>query len=262
MELGLMGKAVLVLASSQGIGRGIATEFAREGARVMLFGRSEERLGEAQKAIFDATGLRPSLFAGDLSRPGDIEGAVERVVAEYGGLYALVNNCGGPAAGSFDRFDDAAWQHAFELTLLSYIRSIRAALPVMREQGEGRIVNIASSSVKRVIDNLILSNTFRMGVLGLTKSLARELGPHNILVNLVGAGKVATGRSAEVDGAKAARTGVTLEELQAAEQRTIPLGRYGDVAELARLAVFLCSGANTYITGQSILADGGQVQAY
>ena len=161
MQLGLTGKPVLVLASSGGLGRGVATEFAREGARVMLFARSEERLAATADAIAAETGNRPGYIAGDLTAPADVARAVEHTVAEFGGLWALFNNTGGPPAGPFDQFTDDDWQKAFELTMLGYVRAIRAALPHLRAGGGGRIVNNTSASTKQAIDGLLLSNTFR-----------------------------------------------------------------------------------------------------
>jgi 3-oxoacyl-[acyl-carrier protein] reductase len=262
MDLGLKDKAVIVLASSAGIGKGVATEFAREGARVMLFSRNEVQLKQSQRDILEATGVEPAYTVGDVTRRDDIRNVVAGTCAKIGPIYALVNNAGGPPAGTFDDFDDGIWQNAFELTLLSYIRSIREVMPMMRQAGKGRIVNLTSSSTRQAIDNLILSNTFRLGVVGLTKTLARELGPQNILINVVGPGKIETERVRQLDTQRAINTGVAVEELKQAAAKEIALGRYGEPIELARLVVFLCSEANTYITGQTVLADGGLVKAY
>lgn len=262
MDLGLKDKAVLVMASSAGIGKGIATEFAREGAGVMLFSRSEVRLKQAQKDIAAATGIEPAYTVGDMTQGDDIRTAVANTKARFGSIYALVNNTGGPPTGVFDDFDDEIWQNAFELTLLSFIRSIREVLPIMKQAGRGRILNLTSSSTRQVIDNLILSNTFRMGVVGLTKSLAREHGSAGILINVVGPGKIETERIRQIDTTRAINTGVSIEELKQAAVKEIPLARYGEPEELARLAVFLCSEANTYISGQTILVDGGFVRSY
>jgi len=199
---------------------------------------------------------------GDMTLKADIEGVVARTNDMFGSIYALFNNTGGPPAGTFDKFEDEAWQNAFELTLLGYVRSIRAVLPIMRKACTGRIVNNTSSSTKRVIDNLLLSNAFRPGIMGLTKTLARELGPENILINIVGPGKIATDRVAHLDSLKAEKAGISLDAFQQKNAATIPLRRYGSTEEIARLVVFLCSEANTYITGQNILVDGGLVQAY
>ncbi len=262
MNLGLKGKPVLVMAASDGLGKAAAMEFAREGARVLLFARSEERLRRACKEISEAGGGLPEYVVGDITVAADIRKAVAAAAQRFGSIFALVNNSGGPPAGGFDAFDDDAWQKAFELTLLGFIRSIRAVLPLMRAAGEGRIVNFTSSSTRQAIDNLILSNTFRTGVVGLTKTLARELARDNILINVLGPGKMDTARLRSLEAMRAEKQGLVLEDLQKKSALEIPLGRYGRPEELARLAVFLCSAANTYITGQTVLADGGLVQAY
>jgi len=262
MNLGLENKPVLVMASGSGIGRGVALEFAREKAKVMLFDISEERLKEAKAKIFASTQNQVEYTVGDMTKKQDIENVVMRTKDTFGSIYALFNNTGGPPAGKFDQFDDQAWVNAFELTLLSYVRSIRAVLPIMRKAGTGRIVNNASSSIKRVIDNLLLSNAFRTGIMGMTKTLCREFGPENILINVIGPGKIATDRVKHLDSIKANNEGISLEEFQQKSAKAIPLGRYGSTDEIARLVVFLCSEANTYITGQSILVDGGMVKAY
>ncbi len=262
MDLGLRDKSVLVLASSSGLGLGAAKEFAREGAKVMLFGRSEEALLRAQDEIRDETGNAPHFRVGDLMLANDVDAVVEATNGEFGSLYALVNNTGGPPAGRFESFDDDDWQAAFELTLLSYIRSMRAALPLMKRGGGGRILNNASSSTKQALDELLLSNVFRMGIVGLSKTLAREFASAGILVNVIGAGRIATPRIDELDAFHAKKAGVDKSAIRSQVEATIPLGRLGTVAEFGRLAVFLCSEANSYITGQTILVDGGVVTAY
>ena len=262
MDLGLENKSVLVMAGGSGIGKGVALEFAREKANVMLFGRSEAKLKAAQETIFELTQTRVAYTIGDITRRGDIENVVKRTTDRFGSVFALFNNTGGPPAGTFEKFGDQAWTNAFELTLLSCVRTIRAVLPIMRNAGGGRIVNNSSSSVKRVIDNLLLSNVFRMGIVGLTKTLSREFGPDNILVNVIGPGKIATERVAHFDAIKAEKEGVSPEVFQKENAKTIPLGRYGSTGEIAKAVVFLCSQANTYITGQSLLVDGGMVKAY
>jgi 3-oxoacyl-[acyl-carrier protein] reductase len=262
MDLGLSNKPVIVCASSSGLGKAAAVEFAREGANVMLCGRREVELQKVVAEIKSATGREAKYVVADVTKPADIATLVAATVSAFGGVQTLVNNSGGPPAGVFDQFDDAAWQGAFELNLLSYIRMIRAVLPHMRKGGGGRIVNYTSSSVKSPLDNLILSNTFRMGVLGLTKTLASELGKDNVLVNVLGPGRIQTTRIEQLDGIRAKKSGLTLEQVQADTCKTIPLGRYGTPEEFAKLTVFLGSPANTYITGQTVLADGGMVKAY
>ena len=261
MNLGLKDKCALVMASSAGLGKAIATEFAREGANVMLFSPFEDELKAAQKEIFNETGKEPSYFCGSITNADDIRKLVDVTVARYGAVYALVNNTGGPPAGTFDAFDDDAWQRAYELTLLSYIRTIREVLPHMRANGGGRILCSTSSSIKAVLDNLILSNTFRMGVVGLAKTLSQELGKDNILVNVIAPGRIGTARIDYLDKVRAEKAGKTVEEIQKAAFAGIPLGRYGTPEEYGKLAAFLCSATNTFITGQSVLVDGGMVKA-
>jgi len=262
MELGLRDRGVLVMASSSGIGRAVAREFARNDARVMLFARREALLEEAAAEILAVTGQRPAFCIGDLTRPEDVRHVVRETQRRFGTVWALVNNSGGPPPGPFERFDDEAWQAAFDLTLRSYVRSIREVVPIMKEAGGGRIVNLTSSSSRQALDDLILSNTFRMAVVGLTKTLARELGPSHILANVVGPGRMDTARVRELDHCRAERGGLTAEDVRRSTEQRIPLQRYGDPDELARLVVFLCSAANSYVTGQTLLADGGMTGAY
>lgn len=249
------------MASSAGLGKAIAMEFAREGANVMLFSRLQDQLQEAQAEIKEATGNEPSYTVGDVTKYEDIKMLVQNTVDKCGSVYALVNNTGGPPAGTFDAFGDEAWQQAYELTLLSYIRAIREVLPYMRKNGGGRIINSTSSSAKQVLDNLILSNTFRAGVVGLSKTLSQELGKDNILVNVMGPGRIGTARIAQLDKIRAEKSGITVEQVEEDTKKMIPLGRYGSPEEYGKLAAFLCSEANTYITGQTILVDGGMVKA-
>ena len=262
MNLELNDRPVLVCASSSGLGKATALEFAREGARVMLCGRDASRLQQAAADIAAETGREPLWTVADLSRAQDITNLIQATVSAFGGLYTLVYNSGGPPAGPFDQFDDDAWQRAYEQNLLGCVRTIRAALPPLRSGGGGRIVNFASTSVKSPIDNLILSNTFRTGVLGLSKSLASELAPDGILVNLIGPGRIHTARTAQLDAQRAQQAGVSIEKVRSDVSKIIPLHRYGTPAEFGKIAVFLGSPVNTYITGQTLLVDGGMVKAY
>ena len=261
MDLGLEDKVALVLAASKGLGRAVATELAREGARVMISSRDEDALARTAAEVSEETNGEIEYHAADITRAEDVQALISRVSDRLGGVDVLVNNTGGPPAGTFDDFDDEGWQSAFELVLLSLIRAVRGVLPSMRERGGGRIVNIASSSVKQPIENLILSNTFRAGIAGLAKSLAIELGPDGILVNTIGPGCISTARSRSMDASKAEALGVSVEEVRGQVEAQIPLGRYGTPEELARVATFLASPANSYVTGQAILVDGGMVRA-
>jgi 3-oxoacyl-[acyl-carrier protein] reductase len=261
MELGLKGKSVLVTAASKGLGKASALEFAREGALVTIASRNLQELQKAAAEIEEATGQKVHIVQLDVTRAEEILHAVQEAAAYGNGLDVLVTNAGGPPGGTFDDFADETWVNAFELNLLSAVRLIRASLPYMREKGAGRIVTITSSSIKQPIPGLILSNTFRAGINGLTKSLSMELAKDNILINTVAPGRIATDRVAELDHLKAEQKGVSVEEVKAEVIAQIPLGRYGSPEEFGRAVVFLGSFANSYITGQAVLVDGGMVKA-
>lgn len=262
MDLGLTGKSVIIMAGSKGLGKATALEFAREGANVVIGSRNEEELQKTVAEIKEQTNNpNVSYQICDVTKVEDIKNLVAYAAQTNGGVDVLINNAGGPPAGGFDQFTDEQWQKAYELNLLSYIRAIREVLPFMREQGSGHILNFASSSIKQSLDNLLLSNTFRAGIVGLAKSLSQEFSKDNILINTLGPGRIATDRLAELDQMRADKLGQSFEELKSATEKSIPIGRYGRPDEFAKQAVFLCSGANTYVTGQTLLVDGGLVKA-
>ncbi|WP_017813937.1 SDR family oxidoreductase [Paenibacillus shenyangensis] len=262
MELGLYGKSVFVAAGSKGLGRASALEFAREGALVTIASRNMEHLAEAAREIEAATGQQVHTVRMDVGDKEQIQQAIQSAQDTYGRLDVLVTNAGGPPAGKFADMDDEQWQQSFEQNLLSTIRLIRAALPALQAAGGGRIVNIASSSVKQPIDGLILSNVFRAGIQALTKSLASEYAADRILINTVAPGRIATERIMELDQKRAGTEQRTLEEIQTESLRQIPLGRLGTPEEFGRMVAFYGSFANTYVTGQSLLVDGGTIRAY
>jgi 3-oxoacyl-[acyl-carrier protein] reductase len=260
MELHLAGKTALVVASSQGLGKAIARRLVLEGANVMITSRNEEKLKEVEKELRALHKGNIAYVQADITNSEDIKRLVEKTVETYGSLELLVNNAGGPPAGTFETISDEDWYKAFELNLLSYIRIIREALPYLKKNG-GKIVNIASSSIKEPIPGLLLSNTFRTGIVGLTKTLATEFAPYNILINTVAPGRIATERVAFLDKLNAEKFGISKEEMEARMKSTIPLGRYGTPEEFANVVTFLLSGANSYMTGQSFIVDGGMVKA-
>lgn len=261
MDLGLAGKGALVTASSKGLGRAVATELAREGARVVISSRDEESLIRTAFEIGEETGATVEHRACDLTSAAQIDALIAHATDRLGGIDVLVNNTGGPPTGNFADVDDDAWDLAFRQIVMSLVRCVRGALPSMRERGGGRIVNVASTSVKQPIDNLLLSNVFRAGLAGLAKSLAVELAPENILVNTLGPGRILTGRTESVDAGQAETQGVSVEDVREQFAARIPLGRYGTPEEFARVAAFLASPANSYVTGQAVLVDGGMVRA-
>ena len=261
MDLGLTGRVAVVAAASKGLGKATATQLAAEGARVVISSRDEETLAKTASEIGEQTGAEIEYCVADLTKAKDIGGVISHAAERFGGVDVLVTNSGGPPTGTFDKFGDEDWQYAFELNLMSVVRLIRAALPHMREKGEGRIVNVASSSFKQPLENLILSNTFRTAIAGLSKSLSVELAPDGILINTLGPGRIGTDRVRQMDGARAESLGIPVEEVRQWAEAQIPLGRYGTPEEFARVAVFLASPANTYVTGQAFLVDGGMVKA-
>jgi 3-oxoacyl-[acyl-carrier protein] reductase len=263
MDLDLVGRRAAVMASSDGIGKAIACALAREGVHVMMCGRDEEKLaGAAEEArALAGQGAEVATQQIDLGLPGGPGALVEATVAKFGGLDILVTNTGGPPAGPLLSFDDQAWQRTIESVLLSVARGARAALPHLEASTQGRIVSIASSSIKATLPTLGFSNVFRPGIYGLVKTLAEELGPKGITVNLIAPGKIDTARVRWLDDTRAERSGSTPAEVRAASEHEVPLRRYGEPIELAEVAVFLCSRAGRYVSGTAQLVDGGMVRA-
>lgn len=262
MDLGIKGKVAIVTAASRGLGKAIAMEFAHEGAQVMIASRNEESLQHTVNEIRASTQADVEYCVADVSKREDINHLFSKTIDHFGQLDILVTNAGGPPSGKFDDFEDDIWEKVFQENLLSVVRLIRGALPHLRKAGEGRIINIASTSVKQPIEGLLFSNTFRAGILGLAKTLAVELASENILINTIAPGRIATERTLHLDEVRAKLTGQTLHEVQTQSKKNIPLGRYGTPEELAKAVIFLGSGANTYVTGQALLVDGGMVRAF
>jgi 3-oxoacyl-[acyl-carrier protein] reductase len=260
MDLGLRGKVAMVAASSKGLGFGIARELAREGALVSIGSRTESDVHEAAETLIQETDGDVLANVLDAANPGSIIQWLEKTTDEFGGVELLVVNAGGPPAGKFDDFADSDWQAAFELTLMSAVRMIRAVLPSMREAGAGSILTLTSSSVKEPIDFLLLSNVMRSGVTSLAKSLSHQLASENIRVNNLMPGRIATDRVRSLDQMNAEARGISVEEVQAANELGIPLRRYGTIEEFGRLGAFLLSDAASYITGQTIAVDGGSIK--
>jgi len=260
MELGLRGKVAMVAAASKGLGFGIARELAREGALVSIGSRTESEVHDAAEVLTNETDGDILANVLDVSDPASISEWLENTVDAFGGVDLLVVNAGGPPAGTFDDFEDADWQSAFELTLMSSVRMIRATLPFMRSSGGGSILTITSSSVKEPIDFLLLSNVMRSGVTSLAKSLSQQLAPENIRVNNLMPGRIDTDRVQSLDQMNADNSGTDVDEIKAANELGIPLRRYGTIEEFGRLGAFLLSDAASYITGQTIAVDGGTIK--
>jgi 3-oxoacyl-[acyl-carrier protein] reductase len=257
MDFGLRGKVALVSAASKGLGKAAALALAREGANVAICARNDATLATTANEIRSATGVDVLAISADVSRADDVIRFVGDAAAHFGRIDILIANTGGPPSGTFEKFSDADWQAAFNLTVMSPVRLIRAVLPYMRKAGGGRIVNIASSSVKEPITGLLFSNSLRPAVIGMTKTLSLDLATDNILINNVLPGSYNTDRIAELDEAQAAREGRPVADVAADKIRTHPLRRRGDPSELAAMIVFLCSAQASYVTGTSIMVDGG-----
>lgn len=260
MDLGLAGKRALVLASSSGLGLAVAQELAAAGAEVCFNSRSEERAAEAAASVRDSTGAVAWSVAGDVAQADGAAAIVSGAVEKLGGLDILVCNAGGPPAGNFGTLDDASWARAFDLTLMSVVRTVRVALPYLESKG-GSITVMGSSSVRQPIPGLLLSNAFRPAVYGLVKHLATELAPRGIRVNMLSPGRVQTERIDQLDQARAEREGIPIEQVRSESRAAIPFGRLGEPAEFGRVAAFLASPAASYVTGSSWLVDGGMVKS-
>jgi len=248
MNLDLDKRVALVAASTSGLGLACALGLAAEGVSVVVCSRDEQRSKATAADIARQTHARVAGFACDVSKPGEPERLVARCLETFGRLDILVTNAGGPPAGSFTDEDDAAWESAFALGFMSVVRFVRAALPSLVASGRGRIVNIASTSVKEPIDGLVLSNGIRPGVIGLARTLARELASSGVTVNNVCPGKIRTPRQ---------RALYNTDEALSEAARQIPMGRMGEPSDLSPLVVFLASACAGYITGQTICVDGG-----
>jgi 3-oxoacyl-[acyl-carrier protein] reductase len=248
------------MAASKGLGRGCADALATRGFRITLCARDDQGVQEAVNSIRRAGGEAVGRAA-DVTNADELRSVFELADQTYGRLDVLVTNAGGPPTGSFESVSEAAWRQAFELTLMSAVRAINQAIPRMRTSGYGRILVIGSSSVRVPLSNLALSNVFRPGLVGAVKTLAVELAKDGITVNMVSPGRVDTDRVHQLDQLRAEREGITYEAARARSEGTIPMGRYGNPADVGELVAFLASEQAGYITGQSILVDGGLVQA-
>lgn len=255
MDLGLQDKVAWVLGASSGLGRASAEVLAREGARVAMSSRDEAKLTAAAHDI----GGHP--YPLDVMDADGILETARKIEADLGGFDVLVANAGGPKPGSFDGFDDDDLYEAFTLTTASAWRTTKAVLPSMRARGGGAIVYITSITTKEIVDGLLFSNMMRAAVVGMTKTLARELAPDNIRVVCAAPGHHDTPRVTQLDEARAKAEGKSVDEIRARTTSAVPMGRLGDPLEFGNAVAFLASEAASFISGVSLTVDGGQLRS-
>jgi 3-oxoacyl-[acyl-carrier protein] reductase len=260
MNLGLENKIAMVGGASKGLGYAVARALAFEGASVSIASRDADAIRRAGDAITKETGATVHSVDADLSKADAIVRWHAVTIDRFGGVDLLFANTGGPPAGNALSFDDKAWQSAFDLLVMSAIRTIRLVVPSMKSRGRGSILIGTSSTVKEPIPNLALSNVMRSAVTSLAKTLSLELAGDNIRVNTLIPGRIATDRLVHLDGINAKAAGISIEDEQRRAAAAIPLGRYGEPDEFGRAAAFLLSDAASYITGASVQVDGGLIK--
>jgi 3-oxoacyl-[acyl-carrier protein] reductase len=257
MDLQLKDKRALVTGASRGLGFATARGLAFEGCRVAINSRNKEKLSDTARQLTGQCQTEVIPLPGDIADPAVPETLIQQVSQAFGGLDILITNAGGPPPGRFDVFDDNAWQNAIELSLMSHVRLIRAALPWLRKSPAASVLAITSYSVKQPIPNLVLSNSIRAATVGLIKTLALELGAEGIRFNSILPAWTETERVYALMENRARVNGTTVEEEIAKQAKDSPLGRMGTPEEFANAAVFLVSPAAAYITGVMLTVDGG-----
>ena len=257
MDTGLKNRVAIVAASSQGIGRATAEAFAAEGCKVAMCARNEATLTQAAGAIRERYQTDVFAEALDVTNAQAVHNFVEKVVAQFGGVDICVTNAGGPPAKGFLAASNEEWQRAVELNFLSTVYFAKEVIPHMQKRHWGRIVTITSITTKQPVADLVLSNAVRAAVVGLVKSLANEFGKDGILVNNVGPGYTATDRLKDLAASRSQASGKTQQEIFDGWAADAPLKRLGEPREVADAIVWLASERASYITGQTILVDGG-----
>jgi 3-oxoacyl-[acyl-carrier protein] reductase len=257
MDLGLKNRVALVAASSQGIGLATAHAFAAEGCHVAMCARNRHTLHAAAEEIKKRHGAEVLAEGVDVTDPNAVGAFVAAVAGKFGGVDICVTNAGGPPAKGFLAASLDDWQNAIAANFLSTVYFAREVIPHMQHQRWGRIITITSITTKQPVADLVLSNAVRAAVVGLVKSLANEFGKDGILVNNVGPGFTATDRLKELAKARSSASGKTQQEIFDAWAGDAPVKRLGDPREVAETIVWLASERASYVTGQTVLVDGG-----
>lgn len=257
MDLQLKGKNVVIAGASSGLGFACARQLALEGARVVINGRNLDKLSKASSLLSSETSGEIFAIAGDVSDPEFAPRLINQAAEKLGGLDILITNAGGPPVGSIENLDETAWQQAINLSLMSHVRLIKAAIPHLRKSQTASVLTITSYSVKQPIANMILSNSIRAATVGLTKTLALELGKDHIRFNSILPGWTQTERVIALMQARVDANGTSIEQELEKQARDIPLGRLASPQEFANAATFLVSPAASYITGVMLNVDGG-----
>jgi len=252
MDLGLKECRAFIAGASRGLGKACAKALADEGARIFICSRNASELSRTA-AELGAVGYS----AADLSRTEEVKRAIAEAIAALGGLDCLVTNAGGPPTAPFEKAGDGDWDVAYRLNLMSAVRLIRDALPALKSSGRGRIVNLTGYGVKEPISDLVVSDSIRAGVTVMAKTIASDLAPYAITVNNIAPGPIMTDRLAEILAARAKSLGITPEEQFKRLSETVPVRRMGQPDEIGDLCAYLCSPQAGYITGQTIVVDGG-----
>ena len=259
MDLGLKDQVVLVTAASRGLGKAAAMTMAEEGAKISICARGEE-LETTAEEIRSQTGSEVLAIRADLTKASDVKAAAGGTLDRFGRIDILIVNAGGPPPGDFLSLTTEDWEKAVPLTLLSAVRLCYAVVPHMVEQGSGSIVATESYSTKQPIESLVLSNSLRLAVLGLMKTLANELGPKGIRVNSINPSWTWTERVRELMEDRAQRNGTTVEEEMTKATAEIPLGRMGTTEEYGKAIAWLASPAASFIHGHALMFDGGAIK--
>jgi 3-oxoacyl-[acyl-carrier protein] reductase len=260
MDLGLNGKIALVCGASRGLGFATARELSREGCTVIICSRDKDRIQQAAKRIETETGGNVFAHPIDLSQTDQVVQSTKLITAELKKIDILVNNTGGPPPGFFMDFSESDWNRAFQGTFLSTVTLTKQLLPLMVQHNWGRIINLQSITVKQPIDDLLLSNSIRMAVVGWAKTLANQYANHNITFNTIATGYTLTERLSDLAKKRAENEHVSVEEIMARWKTKIPMQRLAQPEEIAWLVTFLASEKAAYITGETIAIDGGVVQ--